>query len=172
MTMEPPPLETVPAPGTWTTTPADLVGGFLVNFAKRFDQIFPFRFWEKMVRFVWNRVQASNRVEILLEVSNCGYAFTLTEGGSGLSITFHRMSDGSYANFDDPIRAPTGAAMHYRFQTQGRELLVGTSILEAVGYVDLAAADQRYELVAGQSDFWLTTCQLPALSNVDGPVCE
>ncbi len=172
MAMEPPPLETVPAPGTWTTTPAGLTGGFLIEWAKRFDQIFPLRIWERMIRVVWKRIQAKNRVEVLLEINNCGYSFTITEGGSGLSITFYRMPDGSYVNFDDPIRAPTGAAMHYRFLAQGRELLVGSSILEAVGYVDLAAATQRYELVAGQSDFWRTTCQLPPLSNVDGPVCE
>jgi hypothetical protein len=172
MAMEPPPLDTIPTPGAWITTPADLVGGFLLGWARRFDAIFPLRIWEKLVRFVWDRVQAGNRAEVILEVGNCGYTFTVTEAGSGTAITFHRMSDGSYINLDDPIRASTGAAMHYRFRTQGRGTLVGDSILDLAGIVDIAAATQELELVGGQSDYWLTTCQLPELSTVDGPVCE
>jgi hypothetical protein len=167
MAPEAPPIESVPTPGGWTDAPSALTGGFLLSYARRMDAVFPFPVFERIVRFIWNRVQHSQRADLVLEVKNCGWIINIS------GIDFYRMADGSYLNFDDPIRMGTGASMHYRLRTEGRSVIVGDSVLMAPRPLNMAEATIRLELTGGQSDYWLSVCgELPALADLDGAVCE
>ena len=172
MQLEHPPIDTVPTPGAWTDRAPDLVGGFLVNWAKRMDRVFPFPIFERIVRFVWNRIHSQQRASLILEVSNCGHTITIQEESAAVATVFNRMPDGTYVNLDDPIRMGTGAAMHYSLRAAGRDALVGAGALVVLESLNMADSTIELELVGGQSDYWLITCELPGLSSLDGPMCE
>ena len=167
MVLSAPAVDTVPRPGIWVDTPAKLTGGFLVQMARRLDRVFPIAFFERLVRFVWNRVQRSARSELPLTVKNCGWMISVA------GIDFHRVGPGQYMNFEDPIRAGTGAAMYYRLQVdKDRGTLTGSGSLTAPAWMVSAAATVRLELREGHDDHWLRVCgAVPDCENLDGDAC-
>jgi hypothetical protein len=158
-----PDLDTVPSPGVWREAPAELTGGLIVVMARTLDSWFPLKFFERMVRFIWNRVQRSDISEFPLVVRNCGWIINVA------GIDLYRQADGSYVNFDDPIRAGTGAAMYYLVRADGRGVIVGQGILTAQYSIVGATANVRLELSDSHPDHWMRTCgEAPPCGNLDG----
>lgn len=161
-----PPLETVPRPGVWRQAPSRLFGGFVLEAARMLDRMLPLRFMEPMVQFIWTVVDRTGNKDVPLEVRKCGQIIHMA------GIDFHRMGDGVYANLEDPVRAPTGAAMFYNLRVVNRKTITGEGFLTAPMTVVGAAATVTMTLKKGQDDHWIQLCGVePECDNLDG-TCE
>ena len=161
-----PPLETVPQPGVWRQSPSRLFGGFVLSVAQMLDKMLPIRFMEPMVQLIWTIVDRTGRKDFPLEVRRCGSIIHMA------GIDFHRTGDGVYANFVDPVRAPTGAAMFYNLRVVDRKTITGEGYLTAPATVVGAAATMKMTLKKGEDDHWLRLCDVePECDNLDGGTC-
>lgn len=162
MIRQAPPIETVPHPGVWSAGPAELEGGLIVTMAAFLDRLFPLKIFTPMVRFIWNRTQP-RRQEVTLEVKNCGWLVTAGP------MEFHRQPDGSYVNYHDPIRAPTGAAVYYVMRVDSRSAMSTRGHLVAPAPIVGSIGSQELTLVSASADDWLRTCEVaPPCSDLDG----
>jgi hypothetical protein len=131
------------------------------------DKVFPLRFMERMVRLIWTIVDRTGRKDFPLEVRSCGNVIHMA------GIDFHRVGDGVYANVEDPVRAPTGAAMFYNLRVVDRGTITGEGFLTAPATLVGAAATVTMTLEKGGDDHWLELCGVePECDNLDGGSCE
>lgn len=162
-----PPVETVPRPGIWRQAPSRLFGGFVLNAAQMMDKLLPLRFMERMVQLIWTIVDRTGRKDFPLEVRSCGRVIHIA------GIDFHYMGDGVYANLEDPVRAPTGAAMFYNLRVVDRGTITGEGFLTAPATLVGAAATMEMTLAKGEDDHWMRLCDVePECDNLDGGTCE
>jgi hypothetical protein len=146
----------------WSAGPAALEGGLIVNMGAFLDRAFRLPIFSRLVRFIWNRAQPA-RQEVTLEVKNCGWM--LTAG----PMEFHRQPDGSYVNYHDPIRAPTGAAVYYVMRVDSRSAMSTRGHLVAPAPIVGSIGSQELTLVSASADDWLRTCEVvPPCSDLDG----